>query len=64
MKQYVVVPFLTGCMSGNLDPDKLASTLNQHGQQSWRLVRTIHETKRVLGIFAREAHFLIFERDG
>lgn len=63
MKQYSVVPFHTSLFSGHLDPVKLAAALNEHGQQGWRFVWTIHETKRAFAIFSREAHFLVFERE-
>ena len=61
-KQYIVYTFKTGCFSGTLDPKKLQTVLNQHSQQGWRFVRSIHETQKVFGIFQREAHFLIFEK--
>lgn len=63
MKRYDVVPFYTGCMSGSLNEKKLAETLNKRAAHGWQLSRTIHETKRIWGIFSRETHFLIFERD-
>lgn len=61
-KQYVVHTFKTGCFSGTLDPIKLQEVLNEYGQQGWRFVKSIHEEQKVLGIFSREAHFLVFER--
>lgn len=63
MKEYIVVPYLTGCLSGTLDEKKLEKTLNQYAAQGWRLSRTIHETRRVWLFVQREAHFLVFERD-
>ena len=63
MKQYVVVPYLTGCISGTISESKLQDMLNAHANQGWKLARTIHETRKVLLVFQREAHFLIFERD-
>ena len=63
MKEYLVSPVTTGFFSGTLDPVKLQTFLNQHAAQGWKLVRTIQETKKILGIFAREPHFVIFERD-
>jgi hypothetical protein len=63
MKQYQVIPFFTGCMSGSLNEGKLTNALNQQAQQGWRLVRTIHETKQVYLFWKRETHFLVFEKD-
>jgi hypothetical protein len=64
MKEYLVVPLTTGFFSHSLDETKLQKFLNKHAQQGWRFVRSIHETKRVYGgLFSREAHFVIFERD-
>jgi len=60
--QYKVVVVTTGCFGGTLDPLKLQDTLNQEAQGGWRFSKSIHEEKKVLGIFAREAHFLIFEK--
>ncbi len=62
-KQYLIVPFFTGCFGGGLDENKLQETLNQHGAQGWKFARSIHETKKVALIFQRETHFLVFERD-
>ncbi len=62
-KEYLVEPVTTGIFSGTLDPRKLQSTLNQHGSQGWKFVKSIHETKKILGIFSREAHFMIYERE-
>ena len=31
--------------------------------QGWKFVKSIHETKKILGIFSREAHFVIYERE-
>ena len=63
MKQYLIKPVTTGFFSGSLSERKLQDFLNQHGSQGWRFVRSIHETQKVLGLFSREAHFVIFERD-
>ncbi|MDR9367239.1 MAG: DUF4177 domain-containing protein [Balneolaceae bacterium] len=63
MRQYKVVPFSTGCISGNLDPQKLEQTINQFSSQGWKFERSIHETKTVAIIFRREAHFLIFSKE-
>ena len=60
--EYRVVPLDTGFFLGTLDPKKLQNQLNSHGSQGWRFARSIHETRRALGIFRREAHFLVFER--
>ena len=63
MKQYMIKPITTGLFSGSLSEKKLEDFLNQHGAKGWKFVRSIHETKKVLFLFAREAHFVIFERD-
>lgn len=63
MKQYIVRPVTTGFFSGTLNELKLEAFLNEHAAQGWKFVKSIHETKSILGIFAREAHFVIFERD-
>ncbi len=60
--EYLVVPLDTGFFLGTLDAKKLEAQLNQHGSHGWRFARSIHETRRSLGIFRREAHFLVFER--
>jgi hypothetical protein len=62
-RKYLVVPFYTGCVGGGLDEKKLTGTLNEKGNQGWRLRQTIHETKKVFLIFQRETHFLIFEKE-
>ena len=63
MKQYIVEPVTTGFFSGALDPKKLQNALNQRGAQGWKFVRSIHETKKIFGIFSREAHFAIYEAE-
>ena len=63
MKQYLVKAVTTGFFSGSLSERKLQDFLNQHTAQGWKFVKSIHETKKVLGIFKREAHFVIFEKD-
>ncbi len=63
MKKYHVTTFTTGCWSGTLNPLRLQATLDSEAQQGWRFITSIHEQKRVLIFFHREAHFLIFERD-
>ena len=59
---YTVYPLSTGFFSGTLNPKKLEEALNLHAQQGWIFEKSIHETKKILGIFSREAHFLIFRR--
>jgi hypothetical protein len=63
MKQYVVVPFFTGCFGGSLDEKALTNTLNEYGAKGWKFSKSINETKKVYIFFQRETHFLIFERD-
>lgn len=63
MKRYKVVPLTTGCITGNLDPEKLERAINNFAEKGWEFERSIHETKRILGIFKREAHFLIFSKE-
>lgn len=62
--RYLVETLDTGMFSGALSARKLEEHLNRKGREGWKLVRTIHETRKVLGLFSREAHFLVFERDG
>ena len=63
MKEYSVELCTTGFFSGTLNKKVLEAQINLKAAEGWRFVRAIHERKRVLGIFSREAHFLIFERD-
>lgn len=63
VKEYLIKPVTTGLFTGNLSERKLQDFLNQHAKQGWKFVRSIQETKKVWGIFAREAHFVVFERD-
>jgi hypothetical protein len=63
MKDYLVETVTTGFFSGTLKAGKLNSALNKRASEGWRLARIIHERKRVLLLFSRESHFLIFERD-
>ncbi len=63
MKEYTVVQNDTGLFSGSLDPVRLQNQLNKYAAQGWRFVRSIHETRRMLVLFRRECHFLVFERD-
>ena len=53
----------TGFFTGNLSGERLQKALNTMGRDGWRFVRSIRETRRSLGLFRREAHFLVFERD-
>jgi hypothetical protein len=62
-KEYLVEPVTTGFFSGTLDPKKLQTALNQKGMHGWKFVKSIHETKKILGLFSREAHFVIYERE-
>lgn len=62
MKEYLIKPVTTGFFSGSLSEIKMQDFLNKHGASGWKFVKSIHETKRVLGLFKREAHFVIFER--
>jgi hypothetical protein len=61
-RQYKVSVLTTGCFTQTLNPMKLQQTLNQETQGGWQFVKSIHEEKKILGIFSREAHFLIFEK--
>lgn len=63
MKQYIIKPVTTGFFSGSLSETKLQDFLNHYGAHGGKFIRSIHEKKKVLGIFSREAHFVIFERD-
>ena len=63
MKDYFVETVTTGFFSGTLKAAKLNAALNKRAAEGWRLARTIHERKRVLVLFSRESHFLIFERE-
>ncbi len=62
-REYHIHALTTGFFSGTLNPRKLQDTLNRYGAEGWRFVRSIHETKKVWGIFSRESHFLVFERE-
>jgi hypothetical protein len=63
MKQYLITPVSTGFFTGTLSTARLQECLNHHGALGWKFIRSIHESKKVFGIFSREAHFVIFERD-
>jgi len=63
MKEYLVEPVTTGFFSGSLSERKLQDFLNSKARHGWRFVRSVHESKKVMGIFSREAHFVVFERD-
>lgn len=58
-----MVPVDTGFFSKTLDPKRLTDALNDYAQNGWELARTIHEERKSLGIFRREAHFLVLERE-
>jgi hypothetical protein len=62
-REYIVHTHTTGFFTGALSGKKLQDVLNRYGAEGWRLVRTIHEEKKWLILFGREAHFLIFERE-
>lgn len=53
----------TGFFSGRLSASKLERALNLHASGGWRFSKSIHESKRWLFFFSREAHFLVFERE-
>ena len=63
MVEYHVIPLTTGFISGTLSDKKLQTALNKEADHGWHLVRSIHEHKKVFGIFSRESHFLVFERE-
>jgi hypothetical protein len=62
-KTYKVELCDTGFLSGTLSADKLETQINRRAAEGWRFVRSIQERRRVLGLFSREAHFLIFEKN-
>lgn len=62
MYEYQVKPLNTSLFGGSLDPKKLENALNEEAGSEWEFVRSIHETKKVLGVFKREAHFLVYKR--
>jgi len=62
-RQYIVHTHTTGFFTGTLSAKKLQDILNRYGADGWRFVRSIHEEKKCLSLFGREAHFLIFERE-
>lgn len=61
--EYKVVPLKTGLFTGRLSAQKLERALNLHSGDGWRFAKSIHERKRWLILFGREAHFLVFERE-
>ena len=61
--EYKVVPLTTGLFTGRLSAQKLERALNLHSGDGWRFAKSIHERKRWLILFGREAHFLVFERE-
>lgn len=64
MKQYLVIPFYSGCVTGSLNEKKLTASLNEHAAQGWRFSYSIHERRRIWFLFSRETHFMILEREG
>ena len=62
-KEYKVVQVLTNFLSKTLNGSSLENTLNEEARNGYKFVKSIVEKTRFLGIFGREAHFLIFERD-
>lgn len=63
MKLYKTHQFTTGFFTGNINAVKLAKVLNEAGGEGWTLRSHIHETRRMMLLFRREIHILIFERD-
>ena len=63
-RTYKIVPFKTGCVGGSLNHTKLEATLNEYGGQGWKFERSIHETTKQFLVIQREAHFLIFSKEG
>ncbi|TYP95244.1 protein of unknown function (DUF4177) [Fodinibius salinus] len=63
MRRYKIVPFSTGCFTGNLDHNQMEQVINQAAEKGWELERTIHETRSIAIIFSKETHFLIFSRE-
>ena len=59
---YKIHSFHTVFFSGTVNPQKLEAILNKYDSDGWDLARTIHETSRILLLFCRETHFLIFKR--
>ena len=53
----------TRFFTGTMDPRKLQDLLNARAAQGWCLSRTLKEQRRSFLGGAREAHYLIFERD-
>lgn len=62
MKQYLAVEFTTGFFTGNISAARLQKILNKYSIDGWTLRTTIQETRRMLLIFRREVHVLIFEK--
>lgn len=48
--------------SGTLDAKRLQETLNTRAAQGWTFQRQITDSTRVMLIFKREVHFLVFQR--
>lgn len=62
MFEYKIAPLTTSLFGGSLDPKKLESALNEHSSDNWEFIKSIQETKKVLFLFKREAHFLVLKR--
>lgn len=62
-KEYTVNVLQTGFFTSTLSASKLEKALNWARGSEWKFVKSIHEEKRVLLFFKREAHYLIFERE-
>ncbi len=63
MKEYNVVPFSGGCITGNISESDLQNTINEYANEGWTLSKTVTDTRRFLLLFNRTTHFLIFEKD-
>lgn len=61
--EYQVDQYKTTFFGGHVRAGDLQSALNTRAREGWRLVRTITDSKRSFLFFAREVHFLIFERE-
>jgi hypothetical protein len=63
MPQYKVRTIAGGCITGNLNPNKLESLINVECQGGWRLSRSLVDQQRFLLLFSKNTHFLVFERE-
>lgn len=59
---YEVEAFKERFWSGTINPNRLAEVLNSRAQAGWRYRHTITAGRRVLLMFKRDTHFLIFEQ--